>query len=222
MHARRRRLDLPRSGHMSSSGGGLQPTAILRRPPPGVELPRMGPVAGELPGRGDPSPATRGRVAAVLLVDNAAQPMQAASVAALRASRSPATPASCTSSSPTPTRSRAIPAGLQRPQAARPGVGRERAEVHRRRTGPGGGARPCADGSTRRASSSAVPRRGSRRSTPAGAASSVWTPTGTHLTCIVGGATPLGDGGMAQLIRRTSSSKMRPFFLGSPAQASAV
>jgi hypothetical protein len=129
---------------MSSSGGGLQPTAILRRPPPGVEpLPRVGPVAGELPGRGDPPPpaddrigdlvlgvctgalpvhtpctgrarlirpqppqslpretgpssgrhvvlwgriprGNGGRVAAVLLVDNAAQPMQPAPVAALK------------------------------------------------------------------------------------------------------------------------------------------
>ena len=36
----RLRVDVSTSrglGHMSSSGGGLQPTAILRRPPPGVE-----------------------------------------------------------------------------------------------------------------------------------------------------------------------------------------
>src|SRR5215218_636947 len=129
---------------MRSSSGGLQPTAILRRPPPGVEpfrvwvpspvsypggrpLPRQemtgaGPRLGRVHRR--PAPCTHalhrpdavgrpqplqslpretdpwsdrhvvlwgriprgngGRVAAVLLVDNAAQPMQAAPVAALK------------------------------------------------------------------------------------------------------------------------------------------
>jgi hypothetical protein len=85
-----------------------------------------------------------GRVAAVLLVDNAAQPMQRPRSPPSRASRSPATPASCTSSSPhfDQVKGNNLP-GLQRPRAARPGVGRERAEVHRRRAGPGGRARPA-------------------------------------------------------------------------------
>src|SRR5215212_7995462 len=167
---------------MSSSGGGLQPTAILRRPPPGVDPFRVwvpspvscpggatppppvddrsgdlvsGACTGALPRAQAPCtgrrrlvgrslfnlclarPARRpaatlcsgaesprgngGRVAAVLLVDNAAQPMQRSRSPPSRASRSPATPASHTSSSPhfDQVKGNNLP-GLQRPRAARP------------------------------------------------------------------------------------------------------
>jgi hypothetical protein len=190
---------------MSSSGGGLQPTAILRRPPPGVEPFRVWvPSPVSCPGGATPPPPVDDRSGDLVsgactgalprahtpctgrtrlvgrslfnlcLARPARRPAATlCSGAASRGATEVASPRCCWSTTP-PSRCRRprSPAlkgiavsgnasklhvifthfdqvkgnnlpGLQRPRAARPGVGRERAEVHRRRAGPGGRARPA-------------------------------------------------------------------------------
>ena len=208
---------------MSLSGGGLQPTAILRRPPPGVEPFRVWvPSPVSCPGGATPPPpgddrsgdlvsgactgalprahtpctgrtrlvgrslfnrclARPARRPAATLCSGAAS-RGATEVASPRCAGRQRRPADAGGPGRRPQGHRGLrqrqqaarhlhplrpgqgqqPAGLQRPRAARPGVGRERAEVHRRRAGPGGGARP-APTDRPGASSSAVSR---IRSTP--------------------------------------------------------
>ena len=209
---------------MSSSGGGLQPTAILRRPPPGVEPFRVWvPSPVSCPGGATPPPPvddrsgdlvsgactgapprahtpctgrTRlvgrslfnlclarqarrpaahvvlwgriprgngGRVAAVLVVDNAAQPMQAAPVAALKgiAVSGNASKLHVIFTHFDQVKGDNLPGFSDREQHVLASVENVLKSIGDE-LGPAASA-SCADGSTRRASSSAVSR---IRSTP--------------------------------------------------------